>query len=186
MSAAFDRLVAGYYNAGLYSLANPGGLSGKGAVRLNWTPMLADFAAVAGEAAQSATAAASAAASAAQAPGTRATSETSMSIPVVVGTEVTFTVKEEGKLFSKSQTVVVGSDASPLNYFKGPIKSWDPATRIMTVKTDFIAGAGGPFALWNISLSSPSDGTLTGRVAALEAANLKARKVAALTAKEIL
>ncbi|MEW5687427.1 MAG: hypothetical protein AB1942_21125 [Pseudomonadota bacterium] len=185
MSAASDRLAAGYYNAGLYSNANPGGLSGKGAVRQNWTPMLADFSAVAGEAAGYAAQAGASAASAAQAPGTRATSTTNMSVPVAAGVDVTFQIQEADKLFSKSQTIVVGADASPLSFFKGPIKAWNPATRMMTVAVDFVAGAAGPYALWNVSLSSPSDNTLTGRVAALEAANLQARKRAALTAKEI-
>jgi len=187
MSAAYDRLAAGYYNANLFSPANPGGLSGKEAVRTNWTPMLLDFTTVAGEVATALAQAEAAAASAINAPGTKATSATEFTLPAedALPIDIVITLLEPDKLFGKGQTIVVSADEDATCQASGPIKAFDPVTKIMTFQAKFVAGAG-TFDLWNVALSAPIDGTLTGRVAALEEAADQQRDRARFFAKELI
>jgi hypothetical protein len=184
-SAAYDRLANGYYNPDLKSLSNPGGLSGLGAVRANWTPMFQDFATVAGEVATSADTASAAASSAVNAPGTSATSVTNMAIPAAIPTAMVFALQQLNKAFVKGQTVVVSDQANALNSFTGPITAFNPADGSITVDALFASGAGA-HAAWNIGLSAPIDNTLTGRVAALELANAQLRDTALFFAKEFI
>ncbi len=193
MSALSDaqfRVDSGYYNNGALSGSNPGGFANRGH-RTSLFSLAQDVVIIgqgASDAADTATAQATAAAasatSAINAPGTSATSSTSRTIPGVGGS-ITFTLDQVGKAFSKGQTVMFASSALPLNQLAGPITAFNAATGIMTITVQFVAGAG-TFAAWDVSLSTPVDGSLTGRVAALEAANAKQKARALLLFKEFI
>lgn len=186
MSAAYDRISSGYYNPALRSGANPGGLSGVGAMRDNWPLLLADLATVAQEGATSASAAAAAAAAALQAPGTTATSTSEILIPAVVSTIVSFSIQENDRLFFPGQTVLVAAaPPNALNCFIGPLTAFDPVAKTASVKALFTSGAG-TWSSWRMGLAAPVDNTLTGRVAALEAANARARANALFIGKEFI
>lgn len=184
-SPSYDRLFAGYYNPGVYSLSNPGGLSGVGAVRLNWSKMLTDFAAVAAEAVAGAGQATAAAASAFTAPGTKATSVTEFELPTALPATLAITLVEDDRLFVQGQTAVVSVTGSALNQASGPILSFDPLTKLLTFNAQIVTGEG-TFDDWQVALTAPADATLTGRVAALEAGNLIQRSAALFYAKEFI
>lgn len=168
-SAAFDRLNSGYWNPGLRSSANPGGLSGTGAMRVNWPLVLDDLAAVAAETAASQAMAAAYAAAAVSAPGTKATSGTNIVIPFgAVPASKAFTVAEADRLFVPGQTIVMASTADPLKQMVGPLTAFDAAAKTGTFQVQF-ASAAGTYAAWTIALAPSIDETLTGRVTALEA-----------------
>jgi hypothetical protein len=166
MTTALDRLTAGYYNSDLKSAGNPGGLAGEGALRVNFPLLLADIASVCADAATASADADAAATTAVNAPGTQATSSTNFTIPAV-GADLAIVLDQANKAFGKGQTVVVSEDAVPLNQVVGVITAFVPATGHMTVHVLLVNGAA-TAALWNIGLSSPIDGSLTGRVTALE------------------
>lgn len=186
MSAALDRLTSGYYNPGLRSNANPGGLSGVGAMRDNWPLLQADVAAVGTEAADAAAAALASAISAAQAPGTRATSTNEITIPAVIGGLINFTVVEADKLFTPGQTTLLAAAApNALNSVLGRLETFNPVTKAGSLRVEFIAGEG-TFNSWTLSLAPALDDTLTGRTTALEQANAELRSRALFIAKEFL
>jgi hypothetical protein len=185
LSAAYDRLVAGYYNPGLRSGSNPGGLSGRGAVRANWTAMFQDIAAVLAEGISNRDEAVEAALSALQAPGTKATSITNFAIPGATPANINLVLQEADKLFLEGQTVLVRADDNFLAAIIGPITAFDPVAKTMTVQAQYKSGAGN-HAAWKIALSAPIDSTLTGRVAALEQANVQQRSDALFFAKEFI
>ncbi len=183
-SAAYDRLAGGYYNVGLISTANPGGLSGPGAVRENWEAMLADIATVIAEGSMSATAAQAAASAAFSAPTSKGTSTTNLLMPAI-GATVVVRLQEANRDYGLGQTAVVAVTADAAKQFSGPIMGWNPATKDLTVKVQFAIGAG-TFSAWSVSLTAPVDATLTGRVGALEVANKKLRRKALFNAKEFI
>lgn len=186
MSAALDRLTNGYWNISLRSGANPGGLSGPGAVRANWAAMLADIAAVIAEGAQSNIEAAQAAVSALQAPGTFATSTNELTIPGVVGGLMNFSIQEAGKLFIPGDTCLLSAAApNALNSVLGRLEAFDPVAKTVSLRVEFKAGVG-TFSSWKLRLAASLDTTLTGRVAALETANAKQRSDALFIAKEFI
>jgi hypothetical protein len=176
MSAAFDRLNTGYWNAGLKAGGNPGGLSGPGAMRENWPLVLADIAAVIAEAAASAAAAATSASAATIAPASRSTSISNRTIPAIDGS-VTFTLVEADRVYSPGQSAVCSVTGDAETQFSGVITAWDSVTKALTVKAKHVAGVG-TFNTWVIALTAPIDATLTGRVTALEAADAAAAEKA--------
>lgn len=184
MSAAYDRLSAGYYNVSLRSGSNPGGITGIGAMRVNWEPFLVDYVTVAAETAAAKAAAEAAAAAAFAAPSSQATSDTDYTIPGAIGGTAVFHVVEADRLYSKGQTVVVSADADASAQVSGRIDDWNPGTQMLTVAIQFLGDGVGEFTLWNIALTAPVDATLTGRVNALEAANALRRDQALFYGKE--
>lgn len=183
-SAAYDRLAGGFYNPGLKSSGNLGGLSGPGAVRENWQSMLADVATVTAEGSMSALAAAQAAAAAFSAPSSKSTSITEIVMPAI-GDTVAVGVVEADRLYAQGQTAVVSVTGDAVKQFSGPILSWDVLTKTLQIKIQFVAGAG-TFNAWTVALTAPVDATLSGRVAALEIANARLRTKALFTAKEFV
>lgn len=184
MSAALDRLTQGYWNMALRSGANPGGLSGIGAMRDNWPLVLADIAAVTIENAGATEQALQAAISALQAPGTFATSTTEITIPGVVGGVIPFTVQEADKLFLPGLTCLLAPPPpNALNSITGRLTAFDPVAKTASIKAEFLSGAG-TFANWKLCVTAPIDNTLTGRVAALEQANAQFRSLALFHGKE--
>jgi len=184
LSAAYDRLAGGYYNPGLKSSGNPGGLAGQGAVRANWDAMLADIATVISEGAMSAQQALDAAASAFEAPGSKSTSASNVLIPAL-GAIVTFGVIENGRTYSQGQTAVASVTGDATKAISGRILSWDPGTKELVIEAQHVTGAG-TFNAWTIALTAPIDATLTGRVANLEASNDAQRSLALFIAKEFI
>jgi hypothetical protein len=201
VSIAYDRLNTGYYNSGLKSVANPGGLSGTGALRVNHPALLADFCTVAAEAAASALAAhddgaaqvalahdqvvlaqqaradaQAFAQTAVNAPGASATSATNtVTIPDPATLPVDITLQTQaGKAFIEGMNVVAAEEGAGWHQIAGPIKSYDSVTGALVIHAHFAAGTTMP-AAWKISLSAPTDATLTGRVSALEADARKRR-----------
>ncbi len=198
MSALTDaqfRLDSGYYNNGAQSPTNPGGFADDGH-ETNLFAVAHDIVVIgqgASDAADLATAQAGAAAvsaaSAINAPGTNATSVTNRTIPAATGGSITLTLVEANKAFGLGQTVLFAYGANSLMQFAGPITAFDPASGVMTIAVQFIAAGAagqGPYASWKVSLSTPVDGSLTGRVAALEAANAKQKSRARLFFKEFI
>lgn len=186
MSAALDRLTSGYYNPGLRSNANPGGLSGVGAMRDNWPLLQADVAAVGTEAADSAASAIAAAAAAVQAPGTSATSTTEITIPGAVGGTLNFIIQEAGKLFIPGQTLLLAPPPpNALNSILIRLTAFDAVAKTASGLIEFKTGVG-TFSSWRVSLAPALDDTLTGRTSALEQANAALRARALFIAKEFL
>lgn len=196
MSAVDDakaRLSGGYYNNGVISPSNPGGFGNFGHVTNMFAAatdieMVGDAATdEANRATTQANAAAASAASAFNAPGTKATSADNRTLPLTSALPVsmTFTLAEAGKAFALGQTVGFAMTASPLNQVAGVITAFDPTTKVMTFTAQFVAGAGSSSA-WTVALSAPVDGTLTGRVTALELANSKQKARARLLYKEFI
>jgi len=183
-SAAYDRLAGGFYNMGLISSGNPGGLAGPGAWRENWPKMQADIAVVIGEGAMSAAAAQAAAAAAFSAPNSKATSTTEIAMPAL-DAAVNVPIVEPDRLYAVGQTASVAVTADGAKGFSGPIIAWNPGSKVLQVRVKFVAGAG-TYSAWTIALTAPVDATLTGRVAALEIANTKLRAQALFRAKEFI
>ncbi|MDZ4372675.1 MAG: hypothetical protein U1C74_14790 [Phenylobacterium sp.] len=183
-SPAFNRLATGYWNVNLRSGANPGGLSGPGAVRDNLQLMLADVPAVAAETAASATIAVAAAAAAGGGATAKGTSGSTITIPELDDV-VAFAFVEAGRTWVKGQTLLVSADADALNQFSGPIVALDLVAKTVSVKALHVQGEG-EFSAWNLGLTAPIDGTLTGRVAALEQADVRFRADALFYMKEFL
>jgi len=183
-SPAFNRLQGGYWNAGLKSAGNPGGMAGPGAARENWPLMLADVAAVIAEGSLSASAAEAAAASAFSAPGSKSTSTSTIAMPVK-GAIVPVIVQEDNRVYVGGQTAVVSVTGDFATQFAGLIVGWNQGTKLLQVRTDFVHGVGTHNA-WTIGLTAPIDDTLSGRVAALEIANARARRRACFSFKEFI
>lgn len=116
------------------------------------------------------------ASTAVNAPGTSATSTTSDTIATGV---TNITLAQTGKLFGIGQWVIMANTAAPANFMVGQITAFTPGTGAMTISVPAGGAFGaGTFAAWTISLTSPLDSTLTGRVSALETeqTRLKARR----------
>lgn len=146
-------------------------------------PLLQDTVAMAQTAKDKADAAQASANTAVNAPGTSAT-VASVTIPAATGGNVAFNLQQTGKAFSIGQTVVVALTASALNQFTGVITAFNAGTGAMTVNCQQFAGAGTGAA--TVSLTSPIDGSLTGRVTALEALQNKQEARARLFRKEFI
>lgn len=162
MSAASDRLAAGYYNSSPVSGGNPGGLSGGGHVA-NFPAAANDIGAVAVEVAANAAAAAASAAAAANAPSNVATSATNMTI-AGFGATRSPVITETGKVFGLGQQVVVALTSSPTNQMIGYITGWNTGTRVMDifVLSSNGSGTGSGAGAWQVSLA-PTGGVTTAR-----------------------
>lgn len=186
MSAAYDRLNTGYYNMDAFAASNPGGLAGIGGSRENLLKLVTDLVTVVMEGKVSRDEALAAAAAAVQAPGTFATSTDEITIPAVVGGLLEFEIVEEDKLFIPGQTGILAADPpNALNSVTGRFETFDPETRQVGLRVEFIAGAG-TFDSWRLALAPALDDTLTGRTSALEQANASLRARALFVAKEML
>jgi hypothetical protein len=113
------------------------------------------------------------AATAVNAPGTSSTSTTSLTVGIA---SVTFNT-QAGKAYAIGQFVVIADTGTPANFMVGQVTAYNSGTGAMTVNVTVIGGSG-TFTTWTISLTAPLDGTLSGRVSALETeqARLKARR----------
>lgn len=146
--------------------------------RLRFVPALSQLVAVAAFVVAQALAAAASATTAINAPGTSAVTTTAS---VTVGTGAkTFAGIPAGKLFAIGQWVLAARTSAPTTtYVIGQVTTFSGGTSItITVPAGGTLGSGGPFADWTISLTTPFDATLNGRVTTLEneAARLKARR----------
>jgi hypothetical protein len=153
--------------------ANPTTGLKKGGYTTRFMLAMAQFVALCAGAKTNAASAQASATSALNAPGTSATCTTSIAIPTSFPTTVSFTLAQTGKLFNKGQSLVFADDTDPTKQFTGVLIAFVPSTGVGQLKAQQSAGTG-TLASWDVSLSSPTDGTLTGRVSALETANAQA------------
>lgn len=117
-----------------------------------------------------------AAATAISAPGSFATSATTINLATAtVGSNVTITLDQTGKLFGKSQSVVIGDDADPTKNIIMLITAFNATTKIMTGKVAYSSGSSGSITTSNVALTAAVDTSLTGRMATAEAAIKKNR-----------
>lgn len=160
MTTALERLTAGYWNADLKTLANPGGLTGPGAVRLNWPLVLADIAEVAEDAGAAAVLTAAMAAQFANSPATIGASATPMSISAA-GT-VLNPVLSAGKAWVPGMQLLFPRDPpNQATRFLARLDAYDPVTGASTVTVAASEGAGGPFNDWSVSVTAPPMNTAT-------------------------
>lgn len=191
--AQFRLGPSGYYNNGAVSPSNPGGFANDGH-ETNLFAVARDIVVVGAGASDAATlagakadAAAASALSAFNAPGTRATSSSTKTIPAALGGSMTYRLDQAGKAFAVGQSILFAITADAIHSVGGPITAFDEANKDITFAVQFIGGTGTPSAsAWTASPLPPVDSSLTGRVAALEAANIKQKARALLLFKEIL
>lgn len=145
------------------------GMAG-GGHRTRFVPALADVVALTETAKTKAQEAYDSAASAVNAPGTSATCDDPIAIPTVFPTNVSFTLDQTYKLFIKGMTLTFSDDADPTKQFTGVLTSFLSATGVGVLKA-LVSSGTGTLSAWNVFIAAPIDGTLTGRVTALEAAD---------------
>lgn len=133
--------------------------------------MIADTAAVAGQASTNATNAANSANSALNAPGTNATSTTSLT----VGTGSQNLTIQTGKAFAVGQTVVIAYTTTPTTRMLGTITAHNSGTGALTVDVTDINGSGTQ-AAWTVSLSATNN-TLPSQGALINSATAKTMPV---------
>lgn len=132
--------------------ANPTTGLRAGGYRTRFAAALAQMVAMMGFTKGQAQIATDAALSALNAPATSATSVTSLSLTDTGN--ITLTLAEVGKAFTKSMTIGLGVDSDPAKFMTGVITAFNSNTGLMTVAMQSKSASGGPFAAWNVFRTS--------------------------------
>lgn len=163
-SVTFDIAAGGdgtSINDGSYNAStNPNAL-GNGGHRYNFMRALTNIVNIGAFVVAKATEAAAYAASALNAPGTQATSTTTKNLATATGSQVFAT--QSGKLWSKGQTVVIASAASPGNQFIARVDDYTGTNLTVTIAS--ATGSGSP-SDWVISLTATGGVPITRTVSA--------------------
>lgn len=155
-----------------------------GGHRVRFIPLISSVIGVANFVVTKAQEALAAAASAINAPGTSATCTTNITIPSSVPADISFTLVETGKAFVRGQTLCFAYGPDPVQQIVGVLMSFNPTTRIGQIKAQMAVGSGA-HSDWVVSLAAPIDGTLTGRVVALENELVRLKSRGRLYAREL-